>query len=192
MTIQAPRPRRRAAATAAAVLCVAVLTGCTPAPPEELVRPAPLDGLPVTARYELEPVESRQASKAEARAGFAYHLEAVNEWPDLLTPLGTGAFFNEDETTFHVVRLGSTGLGCSSVPAVLEVMGDAGIRITYESDKTSFFCTEVSFVVDEFDVPDDVTEKPVTVELVAETPALLTVSSSAMRTALLETMPNGE
>ena len=54
-----------ARAASVALACLALLTGCASGAATDLPLPTPLDGLPVTATYELEPGAPRLATQAE-------------------------------------------------------------------------------------------------------------------------------
>lgn len=142
------------------------LTGCAPDRPAELAQPTPFDGLTAIASYELEPVESRRATEDEigaARAAWS-DADAAGLEPDGIP--GTGALLDEDGARFRVLRIDGGSPECSSVPALVEVMGDAGIRITYEREGWSSCLAMGFFVVDEFELPREVTGTPITVEIV--------------------------
>lgn len=173
------RNRRNLAASAGALAAViALLTGCSPDGPAELAQPTPLDGLVVTASYELEPVESRSTTEDEADAATTAHFADSERWPELNIPLLNAAFLDENEESVQVVRLDAGGGPCSTRATRLEALGDAGIRITYEGkEPTGELCAALGvLVVDDFDLPKEVTGRPITVELVGDeiSAALLT------------------
>lgn len=178
--LEALRLRHRTAALSAAVLCLVVLSGCGSAPVEETPRPTSLAGLPVIASYAFELVEPRQATSEE-------RLDAINTWHEdydaglaTLDSYGSVAVLNPDGASFRIVRQEWHHKSCSPNPlAAVEVVAEDAMRITYDLPTgPPWDCLGMGhFRADDLDIPPEVTERPIYMELInaAEKPFLLTL-----------------
>ncbi|VXC31803.1 hypothetical protein [Pseudoclavibacter sp. 8L] len=150
---QAPTCRRRSAVTAVALLCVAVLAGCSPAgtPSESTAPTATVVPGAYLEEFELEVART-----------------ATDEDLGLLVRGGQtrmhAAALNDDGQSFRLVRLDFAGDTCSEAPTRLMLLDSTTILITYERIVPYTSClTSGTTRVDEFRVPPGV--EPVGLEV---------------------------
>ncbi len=162
-----------ARAASATLACLALLTGCASSAAMDLPLPTPLDGLPVTATYELEPVAPRLATEAELEGARSLWAEGYETEREQLGVPHSAVFLDEGGTLFRVIRISSPDLQCGTAPLTLEVVGDAAMRITIgTAPGGGGSCLNIGhMVVDELELPREVTGRPISVELVENAPS---------------------
>jgi hypothetical protein len=165
----------------AVLLCLTLLVGCESAPAEETPPPpTSLAGLPAIATYEFELVEPGKPTKAEQKEAIDTWHEAYDAGLATLDSYGSIALMNPDRASFRIVRQGHNMKFCSSVAvSLVEVVSTDSMRITYESmSKVPSSCLAIGSIhADDLDIPLEVTQRPVYVELInaGEAPFVLTI-----------------
>lgn len=166
--------------TAVALLSVAVLAGCSAAPVEETPPPTSLEGLPAISSYEFELVEPGRPTDAEWKKAIDVWYEAYDAGLADETSYGSAAFMNSDDASFRIVRRGYNREFCGPIAVSrVEVVSADSMRITYESiSKVPASCLAIGSIdADDVDIPSEVTDRPVYVELIdaGEKPFVLTL-----------------
>ncbi|WP_371029024.1 hypothetical protein [Pseudoclavibacter sp. JSM 162008] len=175
MTIPLRKEREPALAKAASatLACLALLTGCASDSVVKLPLPTPLEGLPVPATYELEPVAPRLATNADLEEARSLWAEGYETEREQLGIPHRAVFLDEGGTMFRIVRISSPDLQCGTAPLTLEVVGDEAMRITIgTAPGGGGNCLAIGhMVVDELELPREVTGRPISVELVDNIPS---------------------
>lgn len=175
MTIPFRKERETALARAAGatLACLALLTGCAANAAVKLPLPTPLEGLPLTATYELEPVAPRLATETEREDAQSLWAEGYETEREQLGIPHRAVFLDEGGTMFRIIRISSPDLQCGTAPLTLEVVGDAAMRITIgTAPGGGGNCLAIGHtVVDELELPREVTGRPISVELVENVPS---------------------